>query len=79
MTRDFGAVKFVAAARGFVVHGFEKGGERGDGIFVRLKPAELRMMSVAFRFSAEDFLGQQRFTPQGDQAFSIEIFWMQGP
>jgi hypothetical protein len=79
MTRDFRAVKFVAASRGFVVHGFEEGRERGDGIFMRLKAAELRMMFVAPGFSAQDFLRQQRFAPKRDQAFGVEIFWVNSP
>jgi len=61
------------------VHDFEKGCDGCDGFGVRLKADELRVMAIAFGFAAQNFLRQQRLTPKGDEAFGVEIFWVQSP
>lgn len=76
---DFGNIKLIAAADGFVVNRFEKRRNGGGGFCVGAKAVELRMMPVAFGLAAQDFLCQQGFAPEGDQAFGVEIFRVQRP
>lgn len=40
---------------------------------------QLRMVPVALCVALQDFLGKQRLAPKGDEAFGIEIYWVQGP
>jgi len=47
-----------------------------DRIFVRLEAGELRMVAVSFRFTPENFLCEQCFTPQRDKSLCVEIFWV---
>jgi hypothetical protein len=76
---DFENIKLVAAANCFFMHSLEIGRDGGNRICVRAEAAELRMMLVTFRFSAQDFLGQQCFAPKRNEAFGIEIFWVKSP
>jgi hypothetical protein len=69
----------ITAPACFLVHRFEEGCYGGDGLCVRLKSDELRMIPVTFGFAAQNFLRQQCLAPERDQPFGIEIFWMQGP
>jgi len=50
-----------------------------DGIGLRLKTGELRMTPITARAASQDFLGEQRFPPGGDQSLRVEIPWMQSP
>jgi hypothetical protein len=77
--RDFGAVEFIAAPRGFLMDRFEISGHGGHRFSVRAKTDELRMMPVAPGFAAQNFLRQQRLAPERDESFGIEIFRMEGP
>jgi len=61
------------------VHGCEEGCNGRDRFWVCLEADELRVMAVAFGFSAQDFLRQQRLAPERDESFGVEIFWVHGP
>ena len=69
----------MTASGRFVVHQPKEGRDCSDGFRMRLKPDELRMMAVAFGFPAQNFLREQRLTPQRDESPGVEIFWMHGP
>jgi hypothetical protein len=57
----------------------EKRGDRGEGIVLRLKPNQLRMMAIASGPTGEDLLGQQRLSPNRDQAFGVKVLGMNCP
>ena len=46
---------------------------------MRLEPIELRVMAIAFGVALENFLGEQGFTPGGDEALGVEVSGMEGP
>jgi len=66
----------VSAPRGFFVDCLQERCHRRDGFWLRLKADQLRMMAVASGFPAQNFLRQQRLTPERDEPFGIEIFWV---
>lgn len=51
--------------------------KRGCGC--KLKTLKLRMVFVAACLAANDRLGQQRLTPQGNQPLWVQVFGMQRP
>ena len=59
--------------------GFEKCGYGRDRFWMSLEADELRVVTVALGFSSKDFLRQQRFAPECDEAFGIEVFGVDGP
>ncbi len=43
------------------------------------KPAQLRVMPISPRLSRKNSLGEQRFAPDRDKSFRIEVTRMNGP
>src|SRR5947208_7218916 len=76
---DLSPAEAVGAPVGFGQHGAEISVNRGYRIGVRAEALELRMMTVAARFAAQDRAREKAFTPQGDQPLSVEVARMQGP
>ena len=76
---DFGGVEVIVTSAGFVGESGKKGGDGGERIGLGLEARELRVMTVACSLAAKDFLGKERFAPGGDEAFGIEVAWVDGP
>jgi hypothetical protein len=71
-----GAVKGVSASLCLLVDPGKIGVDRQKRLRMRREPLELRVVLVPARVSAKDCLGQQAFSPYGDEALSIQIFGM---
>jgi hypothetical protein len=76
---DLGDIEVVAATPGLASNADQKRGDRGEWIGLRLKPNKLRMMAITSGLSGEDFMGQQRLSPNRDQAFGVEVLGMNRP
>jgi len=76
---DFLAVKFVAATHCFIANCVQKFCQSRRGILRFGKADELRMMFIAARPAAQNFLRQQRLAPKRDKSLCIEIFRMNRP
>jgi len=44
-----------------------------------LKADDLRMMPITFGFAAKHLLREQCLTPERDEPFGVEIFWVHSP
>ena len=77
--RDFGGVEAVSTPLSFLCDAEQEGSDRRQRPLVRTEPGELWMVSVTTRATGEYFLGEQCFTPCGDEAFGIEVARMDGP
>lgn len=73
------SIEPVAASHGFGADFTQVAGDGGDRVVGGAEARELRMMPVAFGFSAQNFLRQQTFAPKRDEAAGVEIFRMQCP
>jgi hypothetical protein len=76
---DLRTVELITSSFRFREHRHQVSCHGHHRISMRLEPEELRMMAIALRLAAQDFLREQRFAPQRDQSFGIEIFWVQRP
>src|SRR5580765_4549461 len=76
---DLGPAEAVRAMVRFREHGEQIGVDRRDGIRVGAEALELRMVTVAARFAAQNGAREQSLAPDGDQALRVEVARMQRP
>ncbi len=76
---NFCSVEFIPAGLGFGGDGAQEHRDGCPGVRLCLKPLQLRVMTVTTCSAGKHFLGKQRFTPGGHQAFGIEVTRMNGP
>jgi hypothetical protein len=76
---DLATVEGVATDYRFGMNTLQIGIDRGAWCWVRAKTLELWMIPIAASAPAENGAGQQRFSPQCDEALGIEVPWMQRP
>lgn len=74
---DLGTVEGVAAMHGFGVHRSQVCVDGQARMRMQTETLKLRMALVATRPPANDHLGQQSLTPQGNQPLRVQVFWMQ--
>jgi hypothetical protein len=72
-------IKMITPAKGFGIYLSEIIINRADWVGLGSKPQELRVMKVTACLTLQDLACQQRFTPKGHQAFSIQIRRVQTP
>src|SRR5678810_1157509 len=77
--RDFGGIEAVSAALSFLGDAPQEGSDRRQRPRLGTESGQLRMVCVTTRATREDFLGEQGFAPGRDQAFGIEVAWMDRP
>jgi len=76
---DFGRVELVTSPRRFFINGLEVSRHRRFRIVEFAEAIQLWVMSVTARRAVKDLLRKQRLTPDGNQPFRIEMFWMYRP
>ena len=78
-TADLAAIERVAAGNCLCVNALQVGTDGRTRRGLRAKTLKLWMTSVTASVSAQHCLGQQRLSPQRDQALRIEVLRMQRP
>src|SRR5579862_6227495 len=73
VTAKFGMIELVATRLCLRPNHGEVPVDGGTRRCARPKSAQLRMLSVALGMAAQDFAGQQGFSPKGDETPCIEI------
>jgi hypothetical protein len=76
---NFGRIKTVISLSSFFCDSIQIGSDPFHRIGSIPEPDELRMMFVSFRLPCKDLLCKQCLSPQSDQAFAIEVFWVNRP
>jgi len=71
---DFCGIEFITALHGFVVNGLQVCHQHGGWIPRFGKPNKLRVMPIAACRAAQNFLRQQRFTPERHQTPASRYF-----
>lgn len=74
---DLGMVEGVAPMRGLGVNRSQVCVDGQARMRMRAEALELRMVFVATCLAADDRLGQQRLTPQGNQPLRVQVLGMQ--
>ena len=74
---DFATVELILAACGFLVNRHQIGRNGARRRFTPPKPRELRVIDIAFGFTVQHMLREQRFTPKRKQALAIKKSWVQ--
>lgn len=69
---DLRRIEIVPSCGCFVGNSPQVPADRLNRISAFLKTLQLRMKSISFRLAKQDFLSEQPFPPQGDQAHAIE-------
>jgi hypothetical protein len=78
-TTDLATVEGIAPRCCFRMDALEVGTDCGTRRDLTAKTLELRVISIAASISAQHCSSQQRFSPQCDKAFGIEVPRMQRP
>ena len=71
-----GAVEPIEALVGLVADGVEVEGDGGGGTRLGAELFELWVVAVAVRFAGLHLLGEQAFTPEGDESLRVEVAWV---
>ena len=72
-------IERIVASSGFRMDGRKESthGIQGENLFA--EPLQLRVRTIAARFTAQHRLRQQSLSPQGNEALWIKIFGVQRP
>lgn len=73
------SIEGAGPRRGFFPYSGQIGVDRPDRSSVRPEATELGMVSIASRHLSQDGTRWQRFSPEGEEALSVEALGMQAP
>jgi hypothetical protein len=76
---DFPRVKTVFPRTSLAPNVKQVSPDRRDGPGRAFESFKLGMVFVAARLALQDFLCEQGFPPQGHQAFSVQVLWVNAP
>lgn len=71
------SVESISSAHSVFIHPCQILIDAIEWMRARLETRQLRMIFVAPGLALKNFLGQQGLSPQGDQAFGVQVLWVQ--